>query len=153
MRVRTGRFLRSLKGHQNGGSVGAQGGSSLAPPATPNEDVYTVQRAAERLGVTGNTVVRWIERGLLKASQIKSGAPWRVQVTESDRQRLTAGDAPQGWLPLKGAAQALGVSQQTVVDKLQRGELEAVRVQVGARTAWRIQVDSVPSDIQMTLFD
>ena len=68
-------------------------------------------------------------------------------------QRLAAGDAPKGWLPLKAAAQALGVSQQTLVDKLQRGELEAVRVQVGASTAWRIQVDSVPSDIQMTLFD
>ena len=69
------------------------------------------------------------------------------------QQRLAASEAPQGWLPLKGAAQALGVSQQTVVDKLQRGELAAVRVQVGARTAWRIRVDSGPSDIQMTLFD
>jgi excisionase family DNA binding protein len=119
----------------------------------PDEDVYTVQQAAERLGVTGNTVVRWIVRGLLKASQITSGAPWRALVRASDRQRLAASEAPQGWLALKGAAQALGVSQQTVVDKRQRGELEAVRVPVGARTAWRIRVDSVPSDIQMTLFD
>ena len=94
-----------------------------------------VEQAAELLGVTGGTVVSWIELGLLKGSQITSGAPWRVQVSESDRRRLTAADAPEGWLPLKGAAQALGVSQQSVLEKLKCGELEGVRVQVGARTA------------------
>jgi hypothetical protein len=90
---------------------------------------------------------------LLKASQVTSGAPWRVQVTESDRQRLIAGDAPAGGLPLKGAALALGVSQQTVLQKLKRGEIEGVRTQVGARTAWRIRVGSVSSDIQPELFE
>ena len=89
----------------------------------------------------------------LKGSQITSGAPWRVQVSESDRRRLTAADAPEGWLPLKGAAQALGVSQQSVLEKLKCGELEGVRVQVGARTAWRIRVDSACCDHQATLFD
>ena len=59
------------------------------------------------------------------------GAPWRVQVTELDRHRLAAADAPAGWLPLKGAARVLGVSQQTVVEKLKRIELEGVRVRVG----------------------
>ena len=54
------------------------------------------------------------------------GAPWRVQVTELDRHRLAAADAPAGWLPLKGAARVLGVSQQTVVEKLKRIELEGV---------------------------
>ena len=43
---------------------------------------------------------------LLQASRITPGAPWRVQVTESDRHRLVAPDAPAGWLPLKGAAHA-----------------------------------------------
>lgn len=102
------------------------------------DHVYTVEHAAELLGVTRGTVVRWIELGLLKASQILPGAPWRVQVSESDRHRLAAADAPTGWLPLKGAAHALGVSQQTVVEKLKRSELAGVRVRVGARTAWRI---------------
>ena len=59
----------------------------------------------------------------------------------------------QGWLTLKAAAQALGVSQQTVVKKLNTGELEGIRVQAGARTAWRIRVDSTGYDRQETLFD
>ena len=94
----------------------------------------------------------WIELGLLKGSQITLGAPWRVELTEADCQRLTAGDAPAGWLTLKAAAQALGVSQQTVLNKLNYGELEGVRVQVGARTAWRIRVDSACYDDQPSLF-
>ena len=99
------------------------------------------------------TVVHWIELGLLKGSQITPGAPWRVELSEEDYRRLTAGDAPEGWLTLKAAAQALGVSQQTVVNKLNSGELVGMRVQVGARSAWRIHVESVCYDHQPALFD
>ena len=115
--------------------------------------IHTVEQAAERLGISRRTVVHWIELGLLKGSQITPGAPWRVELTDEDCRRLTAADAPQGWLTLKAAAQALGVSQQTVVKKLNTGELEGIRVQAGARTAWRIRVDSAGYDGQQTLFD
>jgi len=89
----------------------------------------------------------------LKGSQITPGAPWRVELTDDDCRRLTAGDAPVGWLTLKAPAQASGISQQTVVNKLNTGELEGIRVQAGARTAWRIRVDSIGYDRQQTLFD
>lgn len=115
--------------------------------------IHTVEQAAERLGISRRTVVHWIELGLLKGSQITSGAPWRVELTDEDFRRLTAADAPQGWLTLKAAAQALGVSQQTVVKQLNTGELEGTRVRVGARTAWRIRVDSKGCEEQKTLFD
>ena len=118
-----------------------------------DEHVYTVEQAAERLGISRRTVVHWIERGLLQGSQITPGAPWRVELTEEDCRRLTAGDAPAGWLSLKAAAQALGISQQSVVNKLNSGELEGIRVPVGARTAWRIRVDSAGYENQPTLFD
>jgi len=115
--------------------------------------IHTVEQAAERLGISRRTGVHWIELGLLKGSQITPGAPWRVALTDEDCRRLTAGDAPAGWLTLKAAAQALGVSQQTVVKKLNTGELEGIRVQAGARTAWRIRFDSIGYDRQQTLFD
>jgi DNA invertase Pin-like site-specific DNA recombinase len=117
------------------------------------EHIHTVEQAAERLHISRCTVVHWIELGLLKATQITPGAPWRVELTDEDYRRLTAGDAPAGWLTLKAAAQALGVSQQTVLKKLNVGELEGVRVQAGARTAWRIRVDSTCYDGQQDLFD
>ena len=115
--------------------------------------VHTVEQAAERLGISRRTVVHWIESGLLKGSQITPGAPWRVELTDEVCRRLKTGDAPEGWMTLKAAALALGVRQQTVVKKLNTGELEGIRVQAGARTAWRIKVDSKGCDGQQTLFD
>lgn len=67
---------------------------------------------------------------VLKGTQLTTCAPWRICVTEQDRRRLTAADAPAGWLPLRGAARALGVSQQTILQKLKRGELEGVRARI-----------------------
>jgi excisionase family DNA binding protein len=115
--------------------------------------VYTVEQAAELLGVSRKTLDNWIATGLLHARQLTQGAPWEVQVSEVDRRRLCATEAPQGWLALKGAASALGVSQQTVLNKLKSGELNGVRVRVGARSAWRIAVDSTSYDNQVSLFD
>ncbi len=115
------------------------------------EDIYTVEQAARLLEVSRSTVTRWIEVGLLQGSQLMPGAPWRVQLAEEDRQRLGAADAPKGWLPLKGAARALGVSQQTVLQRLNVGRLEGVRVCVGRRSAWRIHVPSTTYDNQPSL--
>lgn len=117
------------------------------------DDVYTAQEAARLLGVDRGTVIRWVETGLLRGSQFTGAAPWRVRVTEQDRRRLTAADAPEGWLPLKGAAYVLGVSQQTVLQRLKAGALEGVRVRVGRRSAWRIQIPESARRQQPSLFD
>ncbi len=79
----------------------------------------------------------------------------RVQVTEADRQRLMIADAPPGWLTLKAAAHALGVSQPTVLQRLKAGKLEAVRVRTGGRLGWRINAVTARSDrepVQRSLF-
>jgi len=117
------------------------------------QHVYTVEQAAQLLRVSRRTLDKWIATGLLRARQLTQGAPWQVQVSEADRRRLGATEAPQGWLTLKGAASALGVSQQTVLNKLKSGELNGVRVRAGARSAWRIEVDSTSYDNQASLFD
>ena len=116
------------------------------------EDVYTAEEAARLFDVVPGTVVRWVEAGLLKGSQLTSGAPWKVQVTREDKERLTAAHAPEGWLPLKGAAKALGVSQKTILQKLTSSELEGVRVRVGGRTGWRIRVVATTCDEENSLF-
>lgn len=126
-------------------------GTTRATLAGP--DVYTVQRAAEILEVDRGTVVRWIEAGLLQGTQLTPAAPWRVRVTDEDHRRLTTADAPEGWLPLKGAARALGVSQQTVLQRLNAGKLQGVRVRVGGRSGWRIRVPATTCSDQQPLFD
>ena len=117
-----------------------------------DDHVYSPEQAAELLEVNRGTVIRWIQAGLLRGSQLLPVAPWKVEVTEADLRRLKATNAPPGWLPLKGAALALGVSQQTVLQRLKSGQLEGVRVRVGGRSSWRIQVPSTTYDKQPPLF-
>ncbi len=124
-------------------------------PTLPREggDIYTAFEAANILGVDRGTVIRWVEAGLLRGSQAAEGAPWRIRVTEEDRQRLTATHVDEQWLALKGAALALGLSQQTVLQKLKSGELEGKRVQVGRRSGWRIRLLQGICDDQPSLFN
>jgi hypothetical protein len=49
-------------------------------------------------------------------------------------------EVPDGWLGLDDAATALGLARQTVLHKVQRGELQAVHVNRGRRKGLRIQV-------------
>src|SRR5438093_8138294 len=127
--------------------------SGTAGQKRRSEDVYTAEEAAKLLGVNRITVTRWVEAGLLRGSQITPGAPWRVRVTEEDRRRLFVADSADGWLPLKGAAQMLGVTQQTVLQRIKAGQLRAVRVRTRRRSAWRILVPKATADQQPLPFD
>jgi len=80
-------------------------------------------------------------------------SPWRVRVTEEDRRRLSVADSADGWLPLKGAPQMLGVTQQTVLQRIKAGQLQAVRVRTRRRSAWRILVPKATADQQPLPFD
>ena len=128
---------------------GIRSGPTLA---RAGEHIYTALEAANLLGVDRTTVLRWVEVGLLKGAQLTLGAPWRIEVTPADIRRLTAADVPPDWLSLKAAAIALGLSQQAVVQQLNSGQLEGVRVKTGRRTGWRIHVESTTCDDQRALF-
>ena len=49
-------------------------------------------------------------------------------------------DAPPGYLPMLEARLRLGVSRQTVLQRVKRGELAAVHVRRGRRKGLRIKV-------------
>ena len=120
--------------------------SAIAGQKRQSQDIYTADEAARLIGVHRSTITRWVEVGLLRGSQVTPAAPWRVRVTEEDRRRLSTADSADGWLPLKGAAQKLGVSQQTVLQRIKAGELQAVRVHVRRRSAWRILMPEQTQD-------
>jgi hypothetical protein len=117
------------------------------------EDVYTTEEASRIFGVVPGTIVRWVEAGLLKASQLTPGASWRVRVREEDRRRLMTAEAPADWLGLKAAARALHLGQTAVLQKVSTGEIEGVRVRTGRRTGWRISVAATTYDQEPSLFD
>ena len=110
-----------------------------APPPDPASDLFTIEQAAIQLGVTHGTIYRWLKAGLLPGEQTTPHAPWRIRLTDEIRARFVP-DVPDGYVPLDAAAKALGVARQTVLHKVQRGELAAIQVTQGRRKGLRIQV-------------
>ena len=88
---------------------------------------------------------RWINTGLLAAEQTTPGAPWRMRLTDEIRARFVP-EVPDGYLPLADAARRLGCARQTVLHRVQRGELHAIHVTNGQRKGLRIKVPAAPLD-------
>lgn len=110
--------------------------------------MLSVRETATELGVSTETVYRWLADGFITGDKPTPYAPWRIRVDDTLRAKI-AEDAPAGWLPLDQAARVLGVARQTVLHRVQRGELAAVHVRRGKRTGLRINV----TDDQTGLFD
>jgi DNA invertase Pin-like site-specific DNA recombinase len=108
-------------------------------PTAHDGEVVTIATAATELDVSTATVHRWLREGFITGEQITPGAPWQIRLTDELRARVRE-KAPDGWLPLADAARALGVARQTVLHKVQRGELAAVYVHRGKRKGLRIQI-------------
>jgi DNA invertase Pin-like site-specific DNA recombinase len=113
--------------------------------ARPNDgELVTVQKAAEILRVATSTVHRWINDGFIAAEQLTPGAPWQVRITDQLQARLVE-QAPAGYVPMADAVRLLGVSRQAVLQRVKRGELDAVHLRAGRRKGLRIRVpDSLP---------
>ena len=82
---------------------------------------------------------RWVNDGFIPAEQPTPGAPWQIRLTDELRARFVE-HAPDGYLPMLEATHALGVSRQTVLQRVKRGELDAVHVRLGRRKGLRINV-------------
>ena len=108
-------------------------------PTGHDGEMVTIAKAANELGVSTATVHRWLREGFITGEQITPGAPWQIRLADELRARVRE-HAPDGWLPLTQAADALGLARQTVLHKVQRGELPAVYVHHGKRKGLRIQV-------------
>ena len=97
--------------------------------------------AATELGIAPSTLHRWLGDGFVAGEQDTPGAPWRIRMTDQLR-ALFVDNAPDGWLPMLEATLALGVSRQTVLQRVKRGELRAVHVRQGRRKGLRIDVSA-----------
>ena len=110
-------------------------------------ELLTVADAAKELGLTASTLHRWLGDGFIAGEQLTPGAPWRIRLTDEIR-ALFVDDAPDGWLAMLEATLAYGVSRQTIMQRVKRGELKAVHVRTGRRKGLRIQ----PPPTQQGLF-
>jgi DNA invertase Pin-like site-specific DNA recombinase len=121
----------------------SRGIPAFSPPETLGSDdaqIMTVDQVAREFELDKSTVYRWLRDGFIVGEQLTPCAPWRIRVDDDLRAKI-AEDVPDGWLRLDDAARALGVARQTVLHKVQRGELKAVFVRKGRRKGLRIQVE------------
>ena len=105
----------------------------------------TVERAAQALGLAPSTLHRWLNDGFI-AGEITPGAPWRIRMTEELRS-LFVENAPDGYVKMFKAMNLLGVSRQTILQRVKRGELKAVHVNRGRAKGIRIQVPAAFPDL------
>ncbi|MBN1460949.1 MAG: recombinase family protein [Armatimonadetes bacterium] len=119
----------------------------------PREGPFTADEAAVELGVCLSTVFRWLREGVLAGEQATPGAPWRIVLTDEVRRRLMGGEVPEGWVGLTEASRRLGLTKSHVSYLVKTGKLNAVRVTVGKRSCWRIDLSSTSYDEQPGLFD
>jgi excisionase family DNA binding protein len=117
-----------------------------APPPDSSGETLSIERTADQLGVSVHTIRRWINTGLLPAEQTTAGATWRIRLTNEIRAQFVP-DVPNGYVPLAEAARRLGCARQTVLHKVQRGELDAIHVTNGQRKGLRIKAPDLPLDL------
>ena len=104
----------------------------------PEGEPLNVTAAARQLGIAPSTLLRWLNDGFVAGEQVTPGAPWRVRLTGQLRGMLTD-STPDGWLALHHASRALGISRQTLMQRVKDARLRAVHVRTGRRKGLRIE--------------
>jgi predicted DNA-binding transcriptional regulator AlpA len=143
---------RTARGHRfEGNRVCSLRTHWKIPCFVPNTDaaageLLTIKRAATALGVAPSTIHRLINDGIIAGEQITPGAPWRIRLTDELKARFNC-EAGEGFLPMREAICALGVSRQTVLQRVRRGELEAIHVTRGRQKGLRIKVIARQSEL------
>ena len=94
---------------------------------------------ADALGVASSTIHRWLNDGIIAGEQLTPGAPWRIRLTDDLRARV-AEEAPEGYLTMYQAMRQLGVSRQTVWQRVKRGEIKAIHVRCGRKKGLRLKL-------------
>jgi hypothetical protein len=114
----------------------------------PDGELLPVGKAADQLGVAASTIFRWLQAGFIRGEQDTPGAPWRIRVNDQLR-ALFVENAPPGYVPIVDAMRILGVTRQTVLQRVKRGQLQALHVRNGRRKGLRILVPQA----ETSLFD
>jgi DNA invertase Pin-like site-specific DNA recombinase len=121
-----------------------------APKIPPDGELVSVRKAAEALDMAPSTLHRWLAEGFIAGEQLTPGAPWRIRLDADLRDRFVE-EAPAGYVTMQEATKRLGISRQAVLQRVKRGELEAVHLRRGRRKGLRINVmDQLPGLFEVT---
>src|SRR5262249_44459035 len=110
-----------------------------APDTPPDGELLSVQAAADQLGVAASTLLRWLNDGFIGGEQITPRAPCRICMTR-ELKALIVPEVPAGYVTVFQAMRMLGVSRQTIMQRVKHGELSVVHVSRGKQKGLRIRV-------------
>jgi len=113
---------------------------------SPGGELLPISQAAKTLGVAASTLHRWLKAGLIAGEQLTPGAPWRIRISEQLRD-LFVDHAPPDYVSVVEAKRRLGVSRQTLWQRVKRGELDALHIRQGQRKGLRIRVVDPAPDL------
>jgi DNA invertase Pin-like site-specific DNA recombinase len=121
----------------------SRGIPAAPPPSTRDAEngaqIMSLTEARAALGVSDVTLYRWLRDGFIAGTQLTPGGPWHIRVDQELRAKIVP-ELPPGWVGLREAAAMLGVARQTVLDRVRRGELQAIHVQRGRRSGLAIEL-------------
>ena len=112
----------------------------------PEGVLLNIKQAALALGVAASTIHRWLNDGIIPGEQLTPGAPWRIRLTDDLRKRV-AEEAPNGYLTMYQTMRLLGVSRQTVWQRVKRGEIQAIHVKHGRKKGLRLKLLTSQPDL------
>ncbi len=113
---------------------------------SPEGELVNIKQAAKILAIAPSTIHRWLNDGFIAGEQITPGAPWQIRLTDELLNRFVE-DAPEGYVTMQEATKILGVSRQTVLQRVKSGELDAVHVYRGRKKGIRINVKDDQPDL------
>ncbi len=102
-------------------------------------ELMTIRKTADILGVAPSTIHRWLADGVIVGEQVTPGAPWRIRITDELKSQFVK-KAPDDYVTMKEAKSILGVSRQTVLNRVKAGKLSAVHVRCGKQVGLYIKV-------------
>lgn len=116
-------------------------------------ELVTISKAADILGIGTSTLHKYLADGFVAGEQLTLGAPWRIRITDELRSRFSSQEL-DGYVSMKTAMKLLGVSRQTVMQRIKRGELQAMCAPHGKRKDLRIKIptDAALNTAQLKLF-
>ena len=127
--------------------------SKFEPKSASTEgELLTIDKAAAVLDVAPSTVHRWLAEGFMAGEQLTPGAPWRIRMTDELRARIVEGEV-EGYVSMLKATRLLGVTRQTIMQRVKRGELHAIHIRSGKANALRIRVSESTSGNQLNVFN
>lgn len=115
-------------------------------PEPAKGELMTIRKAAAILGVAPSTIHRALNDGAIAGEQLTVGAPWRIRLTNELRARFSD-EAPPDYFTMYQTMRRLGVSRQTVWQRVKRGELEALYVTRGRQKGLRIKLIQTQSEL------